>query len=425
MRDLLFLSHRIPYPPDKGDKIRAWHVLRHLARSHRIHLGCFVDDPADLAHVATLRAVCADLKIVPIRRRWHRLRSLARARPGQPLSLAYFADAGLRAWVAEKVAGGIELAFVHCSAMAPYLLGERRVRRVLDMVDVDSAKWAAYAARAGWPGRLLGGGLLGAGLLWAREARTLLAFERAAARDYDHTLFVSRDEAASFAALAPDSAGRIGWRDNGVDFLAFAPTQAGASPYPAGAPYAVFTGTMDYWPNIDAVSWFADAVLPLIRQRHPTLGFAIVGAHPTQAVRRLGARPGILVTGRVADTRPYLAHAALAVAPLRLARGTQNKVLEALAMARPVVATPDACAGLRAVPGRDLLVGADAASLAAHAGDVLAGRHPGLGAAGRAMVERHYAWDHTLAGLENLFESGGGCDTCSVTHDGVAAEIIR
>jgi hypothetical protein len=199
MRDLLFLSHRIPYPPDKGDKIRAWHVLRHLARSHRIHLGCFVDDPADLAHVATLGAVCADLKIVPIRRRWHRLRSLARARPGLPLSLAYFADAGLRAWVAEKVAGGIELAFVHCSAMAPYLLGERRVRRVLDMVDVDSAKWADYAARAGLPARLLG-----AGLLWAREARTLLAFERAAARDYDHTLFVSRDEAgATTASIFP------------------------------------------------------------------------------------------------------------------------------------------------------------------------------------------------------------------------------
>jgi sugar transferase (PEP-CTERM/EpsH1 system associated) len=417
MRDLLFLSHRIPYPPDKGDKIRAWHVLRHLARSHRIHLGCFVDDPADLAHVATLGALCADLKIVPIRRRWHRLRSLARARPGLPLSLAYFADAGLRAWVAAKVAGGIELAFVHCSAMAPYLLGERRVRRVLDMVDVDSAKWADYAARAGLPGRLLG-----AGLLWAREARTLLAFERAAARDYDHTLFVSRDEAATFAALAPDSAGRIGWRDNGVDFSAFAPAHAGASPYPEGGPYAVFTGTMDYRPNIDAVTWFADAVLPLIRQRHPTLRFAIVGANPAPAVRRLGARPGILVTGRVADTRPYLAHAALAVAPLRLARGTQNKVLEALAMARPVVATPEAFAGLRAVPGRDLLVGADAASLAAHAGDVLAGRHPGLGAAGRALVQRDYAWDRTLAGLESLFESGGGCDKAPA-HDGVA--VIR
>jgi sugar transferase (PEP-CTERM/EpsH1 system associated) len=303
--------------------------------------------------------------------------------------------------------------------MAPYLLGERRVRRVLDMVDVDSAKWADYAARAGLPARLLG-----AGLLWAREARTLLAFERAAARDYDHTLFVSRDEAATFSALAPESAGRIGWRDNGVDFSAFAPAHAGASPYPEGGPYAVFTGTMDYRPNVDAVTWFADAVLPLIRQRHPALRFAIVGANPAPAVRRLGARPGILVTGRVADTRPYLAHAALAVAPLRLARGTQNKVLEALAMARPVVATPEAFAGLRAVPGRDLLVGADAASLAAHAGDVLAGRHPGLGAAGRALVQRDYAWDRTLAGLERLFESGGGCDKAP-PHDGVAPGVIR
>jgi hypothetical protein len=164
---------------------------------------------------------------------------------------------------------------------------------------------------------------------------------------------------------------------------------------------------MDYRPNVDAVTWFADAVLPLIRQRHPALRFAIVGANPAPAVRRLGARPGILVTGRVADTRPYLAHAALAVA-----------------MARPVVATPEAFAGLRAVPGRDLLVGADAASLAAHAGDVLAGRHPGLGAAGRALVQRDYAWDRTLAGLERLFESGGGCDKAP-PHDGVAPGVIR
>jgi sugar transferase (PEP-CTERM/EpsH1 system associated) len=398
MRDLLFLCHRIPYPPDKGEKIRAWHMLRRLARTHRIHLGCFLDDPADRAHLATLRAHCADLHVVDIDRRRQTLLALLRARPGRPLSPAYFADAGLRAWVAGKLAGGIDRAFVYCSAMAPYLLGARGVQRVLDMVDVDSAKWADYAAHAGRAARLLGGRWL-----WAREARTLLALERAAAADYAHTLFVSEAEAALFRSLAPASSARIGWRDNGVDSRFFAPAQAGASPYPDSAPYAVFTGTMDYRPNVAAVTWFAGAVLPLLAQSHPRLRFAIVGASPAPAVRRLAARQNILVTGRVADTRPWLAHAAVAVAPLRLARGTQNKVLEALAMARPVVATPEAFAGLRARPGRDLLVGADAAAFAAHVAAVLDGSHPGLGAAGRALVEAAYAWDSTLEGLEALF----------------------
>jgi sugar transferase (PEP-CTERM/EpsH1 system associated) len=390
MRDLLFLSHRIPYPPDKGEKIRAWHMFLRLARTHRMHLGCFLDDPADEVHLAELSRHCADLKVIKIDRQRQKILSLLRARPGQPLSLGYFASAELRAWTQAKL-GGMDAAFVYCSAMAPYLIGTH-VPRVLDMVDVDSAKWADYAARAAWPARAV----------WAREAHTLLAFERAAARDFDRTLFVSKAEADEFRRLAPETAARVGWLDNGVDLSFFAPGQAFPSPYPDAAPRAVFTGTMDYWPNVDAVTWFADAVLPSIRARHPMV-FVIAGANPAPAVQRLAERPGIVVTGRVADVRPYVAHAALAVAPLRIARGTQNKVLEAMAMGRPVVATPQAFEGLRAQPGRDLLVGADAAALADHVCDVLDGRHPSLGAAARAAVEQNYAWDATLAGLDDLF----------------------
>jgi sugar transferase (PEP-CTERM/EpsH1 system associated) len=395
MRDLLFLSHRIPYPPDKGEKIRAWHFFLRLARTHRIHLGCFLDDPADEAHLDMLRSHCADLKVIKIDRRRQKLLSVLRARPGKPLSLGYFCSAELRDWVRTKLAGGIDAAFVYCSAMAPYLMGAAGVRRVLDMVDIDSAKWADYAARSRWPARAV----------WAREARTLLAFERAAALDFDFSLFVSAAEAAAFRALAPESGGRVGAMDNGVDLERFSPGEKFPSPYADAAPRAVFTGTMDYWPNVDAVTWFAEAVFPAIRARHPACGFVIAGANPAPAVQRLAGRPGIVVTGRVADIRPYVAHAALAVAPLRIARGTQNKVLEAMAMARPVVATPQAFAGLRAEAGRDLLVGADATALAALACEVLDGQHPALGAAGRAAVERNYVWDATLAGLDTLFPS--------------------
>jgi sugar transferase (PEP-CTERM/EpsH1 system associated) len=393
MRDLLFLSHRIPYPPDKGEKIRAWHFFLRLARTHRIHLGCFLDDPADRAHLDTVRAHCADLKVIEIDRTRQKRLSLLRARPGKPLTLGYFSDTRLREWTEKKIAGGIDRAFVYCSAMAPYLMGVAGVRAVLDMVDVDSAKWSDYAARAGWPARAI----------WAREARTLLAFERAAAQTFARTLFVSQAEAEAFARLAPEAAARVGWMDNGVDLERFSPAHAFASPFADAAPRAVFTGTMDYWPNVDAVTWFADAVLPAIRARHPDFSFVIVGANPAPSVRRLAERQPIVVTGRVPDVRPYLAHAALAVAPLRIARGIQNKILEAMAMARPVLATPQAFAGLRAVPGRDLLVGADAAAFASLASDVLDGRHSAIGTAARAAVERDYAWETTLAGLDALF----------------------
>jgi len=408
MRDLLFLSHRIPYPPDKGEKIRAWHMLRHLARTHRIHLGCFLDDPADRAHLDELRRQCADLHVIDIDRTRQKLLSVLRTRPGQPLTLGYFSDPRLRAWVQAKVGGGIDRAFVYCSAMAPYLMGASRVRRVLDMVDVDSAKWAEYAARSAWP----------ASAVWAREARTLLAVERAAALDFDRTLFVSEAEAAAFVRLAPETAAKVGWLDNGVDLEFFAPAPGFAAPV-AGR-YAVFTGTMDYWPNVDAVTWFADAVLPAIQVRHPGTKFVVVGANPAPSVQKLADRENIVVTGRVADVRPYLAHAALVVAPLRIARGIQNKVLEAMAMGRPVLATPQAFAGLRALPGRDLLVAADAADFATRAAEVLDGVWPALGTAARAAVVRDYAWAATLAGLDALFAVPTQALNTSLAHEATA-----
>ena len=401
MRDLLFLAHRIPYPPDKGEKIRAWHEFLRLARTHRVHLGCFIDDPADLAHVPTLAAHCADLLAIRLAPRRQRLRALLRVRPGRPLSLDYFFDAGMAAWVAQKRAQGIKRAFVYCSAMAPYVMAATELWRVLDMVDVDSAKWDDYARRAAWPMRAL----------WAREARTLLAFERRAAAACDRTLFVSAAECAAFTALAPEVAGRCGWVGNGVDTAYFAPPPDAAMsgyamPWPVGGPVAVFTGTMNYRPNIAAVSWFADQVLPLLHRTHPGLRFAIVGANPAPAVRRLAGRPGVLVSGRVADMRPFLAYAALAVAPLSIARGIQNKVLEAMAMARPVVATPQAFAGINAVAGRDLLVADGAAAFAAAVAAVLDGQHPGLGAAARAAVLQRHAWSATLAGLDAMLAPG-------------------
>jgi sugar transferase (PEP-CTERM/EpsH1 system associated) len=390
---LLFLAHRIPYPPDKGEKIRAFHMLTHLGRRFDVECGCLVDDPADIPAIEALRGHVAHLEASIVGRRAQAARALRRLRPGRPLSWGWFHDAALARWVAAGLAAGrYDAVLACCSSMAPYVMGRARIpatqRRVLDLVDIDSRKFAAYAA-AGRPP-----------LAWvhAREARTLLALERAAVGHFDHALFVSEAEAAAFRALAPEAT-NVGAVVNGVDAARFDPAGPHPTPYPDPLPRIVFTGAMGYPPNIEAVTWFADSVLPRLRGR---AAFVIVGQNPAPAVRALAARPGIAVTGTVPDVRPYLAHAALAVAPLLTARGIQNKVLEAMAMARPVVATPQAFEGIRAAPGRDLLVADGAEAFAAAVGAVLDGAYPGMGRAARAAVLAGHDWAATLAPLDRL-----------------------
>ncbi|NKE45418.1 TIGR03087 family PEP-CTERM/XrtA system glycosyltransferase [Roseomonas frigidaquae] len=390
---LLFLCHRIPYPPDKGDKIRAWHMLDRLAEKWDVDLGCLVDDPADLRHLPVLQSRCASVVARQTgSRRQAALRALLRCRPGLPLSLGWFHEKGLWDWTQAHLAAGTHQAcFVYSSAMAPYVMGKRHpdMRRVLDMVDVDSEKWRAYAEDARPPMRQV----------WAREARTLLAFERRAAAAFDRTLFVSAAEAAQFRAMAPESAARVDHVDNGVDLTAFDPAQPTTSPYAPGTRAIVFTGTMDYRPNVEAVCWFAEHVMPRLADQQG-VQFHIVGANPAPAVRALAARPGVHVAGAVPRIQPWIAHAACAVAPLRIARGIQNKVLEAMALARPVVASPEAFEGVRALPGRDILVAEGAEAMAEAVRGVLAGRHPGLGERARAAVTEAHDWGATLRRLD-------------------------
>lgn len=397
---LLFLAHRLPYPPDKGDRIRSWHMLEYLSRRWEIDLGCLSDDPTDFDHLPKLRNYCADIRCEPVGSGLvPALRALWRARPGRPLTLGWFHSAALQGWVRERhAARRHDAIFAYSSAMAPFVMGlEPGARRVLDLVDVDSEKWLAYAAASRLPQRAV----------WAREARTLLAFERRAAAAFDHTILVSKEEAQRFVELAPETADRVDYVDNGVELARFDPAIDYPSPYDGAGPALVFTGTMDYRPNVEAVRWFAQQVMPLLRAMEWPAGapqFHIVGARPNDAVRALAALPGVFVTGRVPDTRPYIAHAAAAVAPLQIARGIQNKVLESMALARPVVASPAAFEGVRAQPGRDLLVADGAEAWAATLRAVLLGHHPGIGAAGRVAVQRGHDWAATLRRLDPLLE---------------------
>ena len=394
MAELLFLSHRVPYPPDKGEKIRAWHILKYLAGSHDVHLGCLAEDPADLRQLDELRLLCASVGCFRVSPLVQKARALVRMRSGRPLTLDVFDNGSLRHWVAHTLSRRrISGIFVFSSAMGGYVRNNNDCPRILDMVDIDSEKWRAYAQHHRWPMRAL----------YAREGDTLFALERQLVREFDFTLFVSEAEANRFAALAPESEDRIGWIDNGVDLETFSPEHSFESPYAWDSTNIVFTGTMNYWPNVDAVKWFAEAVLPLIRDKHPSANFYIIGGTPSRTVLRLRRIPGVTVTGRVPDVRAFLAHADVAVAPLRIARGTQNKILEAMAIALPVVATPEAFEGIRANPGTDLLVAKTPEAIARSITDILENRYPDLGSAARKAVEQNHDWRATLRALDAVF----------------------
>jgi sugar transferase (PEP-CTERM/EpsH1 system associated) len=397
MRDLLFLAHRIPYPPDKGDKIRSWNFLRHLARRYRVHLGAFVDDPNDFEHLAELMAICADVHLAPLNPLVARIASLRGLAQGVPLSLPHYRDAGLMAWSRAVLARQPERVFVFSSPMAQYADGPvgSGTRRVIDFVDVDSEKWREYAERKSWPARLI----------YAREAKTLLAYERRIAAAFDASLFVSTAEADLFRRLAPEAAAKVTHVDNGVDTDYFSPERTYDNPFAAGGPALVFTGQMDYWPNVDAVAFFAREALPLIRAQQPDARFVIVGSRPAPEVRALEALPGVVVTGRVPDVRPYLAHANAAVVPLRIARGVQNKLLEAMAMGRPVVASRRALAGVGEAAGRHVLAADSAEETAAAALSLLRGPQARrLGPSARAFVVQRFTWATHVRRLEAILE---------------------
>ncbi len=396
---VLFLVHRIPYPPNKGDKIRSYHMLRFLAERYRVHLGTFVDDEGDWIHLPEVEKLCADVCAVRLNPTWRRVLSLKGLLGGEPLSVPYYESSELGAWVHRKVyQEGITRMVFFSSPMAQYAPSNGvAVRKVVDFVDVDSEKWRQYAERHSWP----------MSWLYRREGERLLAFERAVASSADASVFVTPEEADLFRRRAHFDDDRVRSVVNGVDTEYFSPERAFDDPHGSPGPVLVFTGLMDYWANVDAVTWFASESFPSIRRASEGARFVIVGARPTRQVDRLASRPGVEVTGAVADVRPYLAHADLSVAPLRVARGIQNKVLEAMAMARPVVTTTAAREGLALHP--ELQRGGDSAEGFADAVLALL-RSPEerrrIGTMGRDWVRQNHDWARTLRPVGDLIENG-------------------
>lgn len=402
--EILFIAHRMPFPPNRGDKIRSHHVLKRLARLAPVHVACFADDEADLAEEVELASLAHSYRLVR-RTKGMALAGIQALTSGRPVSVTAFHDERLADYVRETLASGrIGTIFVYSGQMGHYVPADFGGRVIVDFCDVDSVKFEAYAEREPMP------------MCWvhAREARLLRAEEGRLAASADASLLISAKEAELFASrLSPaeQTQARVRVLGNGIDSAFFDPAQVRPRPELAElpGPRLIFTGQMDYPPNVAAVERVSRRIMPRIREALPEASFHVVGRNPTPAVKALHGVEGTHVWGRVDDVRPWLAGASLALVPLEIARGVQNKVLEAMAMAVPVVLTEEAATGINGVAGHHYAVADSDQGLAEAvlrlARDPVRARIKGR--AGRRFAVERQSWQSALAPLTELVAGSG------------------
>ncbi len=394
--EILFLAHRIPFPPDRGDKIRSHHILKALARLAPVHVGCFADDPADRASEGDLATLAASHLLLDRGKSLPRagLEALVR---GAPLSVTAFHDGRMARWVAETLrTRPIGAIYLFSGQVGQYVPADFAERVIADLVDVDSAKFEAYGANGrgfrAWMER--------------REGRLLAEEEASIARRAQTTLLVSEAEAALFRTRLADPSCAVQALGNGIDSALYDASTVVPEPRMVAmpGPRLIFTGQMDYAPNVVAVERAIGRVMPAVRIAFPNASLHVVGRNPPPSLVAHDGRDGIHIWGRVDDVRPFLAAADMALVPLEIARGVQNKVLEAMSMALPVVLSTDAATGIAAEHGREFLAGESDAALVDAVCALAADPARGLsmGQAARAWIEAHAGWDAALAPLPRL-----------------------
>jgi sugar transferase (PEP-CTERM/EpsH1 system associated) len=390
---ILFLCHRIPYPPDKGDKIRAFHQIKAIAARHEVDLFTLADDPADLKHGKALGEYCREVTVASLNARLARLKSLPYLLTSTALTIPYFGSRELQGRVRKALAErSYDRIYVYCSAMAQYVDPVEGIPIVTDLVDVDSDKWTQYATFTKFP----------FSAIYRREGRALERYERRVCEKSAAVVVTTEREAGLIRRISP--AARVHVIPNGVDTEFFS---RAAVPPDAVLPVVGFTGDMSYFPNQEAVIFFARKVLPLIRESVPDTKFVIVGRSPGAEVQALAQIPGVEVTGFVADVRTHLARMQVSVAPFSIAAGIQNKILEAMSYELPVVATSRAVQGLSPLSATAVAVADTPREMSEAIVRLL--RNPELarekGRQSRRLIAGEYNWPQSLDRVLELLEN--------------------
>lgn len=388
---ILFVCHRLPFPPNRGGKIRPFHMIEHLGRKHALTVASLAHTKEELLEGEPLKDHCEQVvaEVLPNKTRWMQAgRALLSSTPS---SVAYFWSKRLFDRIRESWRlGRFDAIFVHCAFVAQYVRDLQCGLRILDYGDVDSGKWLAYSQFKAFP----------LSLGYRLEAKKLRRYEARMALEFDFCTATTQGEVEEVRRLNPNIPSTV--IPNGVDLSYFRARPEN----PQDSAVLVFLGRMDYYPNIDGALHFVTEIFPLIRQSVPHARFRIVGSNPSQAIRQLAKLPGIEVTGHVADVRPYLMDAAVAVAPLRIARGTQNKILQFLAMGVPVVTTREAAKGVDAKLSGALLVADGCDTFAQQVLRLLrdSNLREALSAAGRQILATVHSWPDSMKTLDNLLE---------------------
>jgi len=392
---ILFLCHRIPYPLDKGEKIRAFYQLRAIAERHEVDLFTLVDNPKDLIYRDELAKYCHRLTLSRVFPRAARFRSLPYLLTKTPLTLPYFYSRQLATEVRRAlVERSYDRIFVYCSAMAQYVPDATSIPMIMDLVDVDSDKWRQYASRSMFP----------FSTVYRHEADCLREYERQICKNAESVLVTTELEAQLVRRLSGEIRVHVVSMGIDIDRLTPPPSQPERN-----APTVLFIGAMNYFPNQEAVCFFARQVFPLIRQSVPNVRFLIVGRSPGRRVRELEKLPGVEVTGYVPDIEDVLAQAHVSVAPFSITAGIQSKILEALAFGLPVVATQRAVQALATDVAEIIETGETADELASKVVYFLS--NPSIarsrGLEGRRRVTAAYSWGRSLEQLLHLVEEPG------------------
>jgi sugar transferase (PEP-CTERM/EpsH1 system associated) len=383
---ILFLCHRIPYPPNKGDKLRAFNIIKYLSKEHKIYLVSLYDNKEDKNYIPSLKQFCKESSFFYLNPWLARIKGFFFLLFNQPISLGYFYSHKMKRRVRGLIkTRELDLAYVYSSSMAQYVMNEDR-KKIMDFVDCDSAKWGQYSKFSGFP------------LSWVykREQNLLEAYEKKITQNFDRFIVATEGEKKEFSRFLETDKFIV--LHNGVDtdfFRQVLQTQA---------KNLIFTGEMNYFANIDGVIYFCKEVLPIIRKKFPEVKFYIVGRNPTHSVRALSRMEGIFVTGFVEDTREYFKNSAISIVPLRIAQGVQNKVLEAMASGLSVVTTSKAISGLKPQADKNVLVAdnpqdfANKVIMLLEDSDV----RRRLGEGARRYVEENYNWERNLSELKEL-----------------------